>query len=326
MTGMMPEPLRTILASGKITESDALVVRKLVYPDGAIESVEAEWLFNLNDGCADQCPEWSALFVEALSDIIVWQKAPPGYVMPDDAKWLMSRVDRDGVIASATELELLLNIMEKSRETPPVLVTYVLTQVKTAVLTGAGPLRSGRELVPGVVDAADVEILRRALYAAGGDKAIAITRAEAEILCDINDATAESENDPAWGDLYVKALANHIMFASGHAVPSRAEMLRREDWLNDTSVDVKRFMLRGAMELFERARSGRVRELFRDEEDAPGIDTSNESVTTSEAMWIADRLNRDGKLAAHELALLAFLKRESPAIHPALKPLIDKVA
>ena len=60
---------------------------------------------------------------------------------------------------------------------------------------------------------------------------VAITRSEAELLFDIADATNEAENDPAWTDLFAKAIANAIMAASGYSAPNREEALRREAWL-----------------------------------------------------------------------------------------------
>ena len=66
-----------------------------------------------------------------------------------------------------------------------------------------------------------LELLRRMLYAFGGDGNVAVTRAEAEVLFDINDATADAEPNPAWTDLFVKAIANVVMAASGQQPPNQ---------------------------------------------------------------------------------------------------------
>ena len=52
---------------------------------------------------------------------------------------------------------------------------------------------------------------------------------------------------------------------------------------------------------------------------------TNEEVSEPEANWLAERINRDGRTTTNELLLLAFLKRESPCIHPALQSLVDQV-
>jgi hypothetical protein len=45
-----------------------------------------------------------------------------------------------------------------------------------------------------------------------------------------------------------------------------------------------------------------------------------EQVNASEADWLVERINHDGELHDAEKALLLFIKRESPDIHPGLKP------
>lgn len=52
----------------------------------------------------------------------------------------------------------------------------------------------------------------------------------------------------------------------------------------------------------------------------------NEQVTEGEAAWLVERIGRDGKVNENEAALLAYLKTESPQIHPVLKDLIERYA
>ena len=53
---------------------------------------------------------------------------------------------------------------------------------------------------------------------------------------------------------------------------------------------------------------------------------TDEIVTEAEAGWLAERIMRDGRISETEKALLAFIKQESPKIHPALLPLLDDAA
>ncbi|RUW73278.1 hypothetical protein EOA29_32320, partial [Mesorhizobium sp. M1E.F.Ca.ET.063.01.1.1] len=52
-----------------------------------------------------------------------------------------------------------------------------------------------------------------------------------------------------------------------------------------------------------------------------------ETIDAGEARWLAERVG-DGRrpLRDNERALLTLIKHASPEIHPALKPLLDKVA
>ncbi len=90
------------------------------------------------------------------------------------------------------------------------------------------PGRCGPAQIPlaGTIRAAEIDLIRRILTAFGGEGAIAITRGEAEALFEIDEALAASALNPAWTDLFAKAIGNAMMAAAGYAVPSREEALR----------------------------------------------------------------------------------------------------
>ncbi len=162
-----------------------------------------------------------------------------------------------------------------------------------------------------------MDLLRRILYAFGGDGNVAITRAEAEILFEIEDATNGGPINPAWTDLFVKAIANVLMASSGYAVPSREEALRSEAWL-DSRGDLSPFEMLKAMVTSSldsvgrsyREQSSEERALARLERQRIEIIT-NEAITEGEAQWLADRIGRDGKMTANECALLDYLARKA---------------
>ncbi len=146
-----------------------------------------------------QDPAWADCFVETITDYIVDQAKPEGYLTTDNADWLIERISKDGRIETKTEMELLVSVLDKARWAPQSLVRFALEQVKDAVVHGTGPLRSGKLLEPGVVSEADVDLLRRILYSFGGDGNLAVTQPEAEILFDIDAATADADNHPVLG-------------------------------------------------------------------------------------------------------------------------------
>jgi hypothetical protein len=265
--------------------------------------------------------------VETITDYIVEQAEPHGYLTLENAQWLIERVSGDGRVETKTELELLVNVLDKARWAPLSLVRFALDQVRHAVLTGTGPLRSGRKLEPGLVSEADVDLLRRILYSFGGDGNIAVTRLEAEALFDIEEATASADNHPAWADLFVKAIANSVMAASGYATPPREVALARDAWLDrrgDLALDA--FVagmaggLKGLLSSY-REQSEEERAIARLTQQKIEIVT-HEAVTAAEASWLAARIGRDGTLTPNERALLAFLKAESPSLHPDLHDLV----
>jgi hypothetical protein len=318
-----------IVAKGSITDADVLALRRDCYSDSKISKEEAAKLFEINDKCQSHAIAWSQFFTEALSDFVVHQMKPEGYVDEINAEWLITHIDVDGKLESFNELELLIEIFEKAKSVPACLNLYALNQVKRAVLSGEGVTRSGKALQAGIVTEGDVEILRRILYAYGSGNNIGITSAEAELLFDINDATSKADNHPSWNVLFAQAIANHLMMAQGHVAQDRETALRQENWLDEkpTMDGFVSAMVKGLREIYkgfgadDSEAKARKRRLALE----ANIQTS-EKISSSEANWLAARINKDGEISAAEKAVLTFIKQESPEIDPVLKPLLDLVA
>jgi hypothetical protein len=325
-------PIDEIVRRGSIRDVDVLRLRSAYYCDGIISAQEAESLFKLNEACAIQDEAWPAFYVEALTDYLVNQVEPEGYLTAEDGKRLIERISNDGKIARKTELDLVVNVLDKSRWSPVSLAAFALEQVRRAVVDGDGPLRAGEVSEKGKINEPEVELVRRILYAFGGDGNVAVTRREAEVLFDINDAIADPQANPAWTDLFVKAVANVLMAASGQAVPTREEALRRDAWLKDrgdlSSQALLLNMVSSSIEAVRGAyqeQSAEERALARLEHQRIEIIT-NEVITQAEVGWLCERLGRDGELTPNEAALVAYLQKESPNIHPDLQAAVERLA
>lgn len=328
-----PPEIAALAASGRIGPDQVRRLRALVYADGVVSAEEAEWAFRVDEAAVETCPEWTEFFVGALTDFVVRQEKPFGYISDENAAWLVQRMSADGVVKTATEVEVLVKALEVAQTAPPTLAAFALEQVAHAVVEGRGPLADGRVTEPGVIGPEDVALIRRILHAYGSGGAIGVTREEAAVLFDLNDRTREADNDPAWSDLFVKAIANFLMAAKGYTVLSREEALRREAWLDEPPRGVTALFgdmtsalltsgLRGIWNAWreeESLQAARNREFL---EDVRGA----EIVTSDEVRWLADRIGRDGVIHANERALLRFLRDESPDIHPSLRTLLDTAA
>jgi hypothetical protein len=330
MTGSSLSDLTAAIAeTGHIAAADVLALRRVIYGDVAISPAEADALIALDEEVPARCPEWDDLFCEALTDYVVRQQEPADYIDEAKADWLMSRLTADGRIKTDSELELLVHMLEAATTAPARLTAFALSQVKAAVVGGDGPLLRAGRLEQGRVSAGEVALLRRILYAAGGDGNVAITRAEAEALFDINDACRDADNDPAWTDLFAKAVAASVMTVSGFVPVSREDEARREAWLAQAGPGPL-----GALGGFMGRMFSSAPDLKGWRDDGLGdwralnarteaLESAAESVSEDEARWLADRIGRDGRFDDAEKAVIQFLKRESRDIHPALKPLLD---
>lgn len=323
---------------GAIGPEDVLRLRKEVFHDGVITLNEADALFELSKGLNNSCEQWNDFFIEALTQFTVFQLAPSGYVSDENSAWLMESISKNGVVETATELELLVKIMAKAKFCPPTLLQFTMLQVSVAVLNGQGPLARGGELTQGVIGEAEVELLRTIMYAASSETSLAISKEEVEILQQLNDATDGANNHPAWQDLYVRATANYLMAVSGAIAPSRDAALARQAWLEDTEVNPSGFMkemIAGFGKLLSTdffddiftSTHVMMEKAWKEKNDEFSSNVhQNEIIDSQEAAWLINRINRDGVINDNEKALLRFLHNESPVIDPALQGLINKVA
>jgi hypothetical protein len=98
-----------------LTEDDVNKLRRRVLRFGCVTRAEAEALFEIDAAPSAKCEAWTALFVEAITDHVVWQSRPTGVVSPEQGDWLLSRVDRAQTV---TRLALLVNILGEAHSVP----------------------------------------------------------------------------------------------------------------------------------------------------------------------------------------------------------------
>lgn len=332
MSSLDASVIAEIISRRSITDFDVARLRRAFYEDGIIGLAEAEQMFEANDACTVKDASWPAFFIEAICDFLINQTEPDGYLTAANADWLIQHVSKNGYVETETELELLVTILEKARWSPVRLIRYALAQVKRAVIEDQGPLRAGAGEEKGQITSAEIDLLKRMLYAFAGDGNIAVTRDEAEILFEINDALFDGAVTPEWTDFFTKALANVLMATSGYAVPAREVALRREAWL-ETRGDLGpgAMLQKMAMSSLSAIMSA-YKEQSTEEQAIAQLERqrveiiTNEQISKDEAEWLADRLCRDGRLSSAEKALIAFLKRECPSIHPALKERLSQIS
>lgn len=124
-----------------------------------------------------------------------------------------------------------------SRET----AVSALAKVRDGVITGEGPTTRGRVHFSRALDMQDVDWCVRILTASAVDN-VPVSRAEAERLFEINDASADRLDQGLFDDLLAKAVVHHAASASGLPVPPRAIALSPntaiESWAPTQAVGV----------------------------------------------------------------------------------------
>ena len=212
--------------NGKPVSADELrSLRAQVWADGSVSAPEAENLFAINRS-VEPSPDWTNFFVEAISEFMLSQGEPRGYVTEDEATWLLRQINHEGRIETWAELELIVKLLEHADYAPASLRRFALGSIEQAILTGVGPTRKG-ESSPRIDDA-EAALIRRLIFAPSGDGPAKVSASEAEMLFRLKDATLGQDNSGDWKKLFVQGVANHLVAHQAYVPPSPSEELRLE--------------------------------------------------------------------------------------------------
>lgn len=331
MSAFSSETLDELIASGNLRETGLIELAAGLDGATGLSRSDAEKLVAIHAEVGTKDAGWPDIFIRAVSEHIVHAVEPSGYITVDKAEWLIQQIGRDGRVRTRTELDLLIDVLENVRWAPRSLVVFGLDQVLQAVRQGDGLLRPDEPQVPGQLFDEEIEIMRRLIYAYGSDRCAALTREEAEILFDINDALDGTRINTAWTEFFVKALANVVFAASGYGVPSREEALRAEAWFDGRpeapAADVIKAIVNSGLDevLGAYRQQSRVEEtLSRLECEYLSIITGEEPVS-DDAVWLSERLGRSGTLSPNEIALVSYFGDVEVAVSPALEEVFERV-
>jgi hypothetical protein len=127
-------------------------------------------------------------------------------------------------------------VIERALNGPAELKSWVLARIEEAVR------RDGR------VDGHEAGLLRRTIFASGGDGALAVSKDEAELLWRLKDSCREADNAPEWKILFVQGVGNHLMAYNSYKPLERGEAARLEAFMDDRRSSVLGFFsrMRGA--------------------------------------------------------------------------------
>ena len=311
-----------ICIRGSVTRADVTSLQRSLDEQTAIDATDIDALIRIEHTTQQQDASWQPLLIDATTDFLVNDMIPTGYVTAANARWLVERVAPRGRIETLGLFNVVVAVLEKARWAPESLAQLALEQVKTAIITGQGPLRRGQDATTaGQITVDDVATIRRILLAFGGDGRIAVTRREADVLFDIEDATANVSQPAEWQELFMKATASVVLATSGYTVPSRQAALQSERLTcGPDHLRPENFIAQLTSAYAQPTTEGRA--LARLERQRFEIIT-NEEASSADATWLTERILRNQKATCRELTLLSYLQREAMPLHPMLQNLVD---
>ncbi|WP_137156048.1 hypothetical protein [Rhizobium sp. FKL33] len=198
----------------RLTQDDAAVLRRWMFPSGVVTEADAWQLLGLHRSAAEKSLEWSRWFVEAMADFFVNARYPRPFVDADRADCLMAMIAPEGVIADDDELELLLHVMELSRGCPDCLPALALDQLRLALDCGEGAYAGQRSSKRAGLSIEDLDYVYRIVRDRLDRGRLSVTLREAEALRRIDTVVRDRINHPGWrsliGSVTVTAAAGSI--------------------------------------------------------------------------------------------------------------------
>jgi hypothetical protein len=107
--------ISAMILGRKVTAMDVAWLRREVFADGAVSREAADELFTVERAGVARTPAWAELFVEMITEHVVWQSRPTGVVDEDQAKWLVEHADS---CASINALAALVNVLSEAHRAP----------------------------------------------------------------------------------------------------------------------------------------------------------------------------------------------------------------
>ena len=288
-----------LAADNTVTAGEALTLRRTIFPDGVVSREEAEMLISLAARVANNDEAWTHAFVEAITDHVLAAGAYPGHVDEATTSWLVTRLGQDG--PRQTEVEAVLNILERAESAPEYLSTFARGRIAA--------LLSGNRVGP-----AEAELVRRCLYASAGSGRTSLTEAEARWMFALDAESEGRGNDPAWGDLFVKAMLCHLMGRRAPALLEAKDMMARQAWLETDTKGVGAMLASifagGVTGFAAKVREASTVDRMEGYYEAANDDAAADAeLTLSEIAWTVGMTKEDGKLTANERALLAEIEK-----------------
>lgn len=99
----------------KVTAMDVAWLRREVFTDGEVTRATADELFEVERAGIAKTSEWTDLFVEMVTEHVVWESRPTGVISEEQATWLINRCD---ACASVNALAVLVNVLGEAQRAP----------------------------------------------------------------------------------------------------------------------------------------------------------------------------------------------------------------
>jgi CheY-like chemotaxis protein len=164
----------------------------------------------------------------AVANVEVRPSTMPKSGVRDDDNAIKVGPDHPTLDGSKKEGPDVLARIASLRNPSPALAALALAEVWRGLVTGEGPHVRGRMHFSRTLDAEDALLCERILIAADAEAGTPVSGQEADVLIKIYETVLERRDGGRFDDLFIKAVAHHVVAAQGRRVPARKVALAHE--------------------------------------------------------------------------------------------------
>ena len=124
MSALQFADISEICGRGSVKDADVAALRRAFTQKPSLKPADVEALFYIQDACPVQDPVWAEFFIDTVTDYLVRELEPSGYLTHGQGTWLIARISVDGRVRTKTEFDLLVNVLDKSRWAPASLACF----------------------------------------------------------------------------------------------------------------------------------------------------------------------------------------------------------
>ncbi len=100
----------------ELAAPEVVSLHRHLFSDASLDRSEAEALFDLERAGLNRGETWTAFFIQAVTDHVVWGARPTGRLDEGQADWLIAQVDDTRTPAS---FAVLVNVLNEAQAVPP---------------------------------------------------------------------------------------------------------------------------------------------------------------------------------------------------------------
>jgi len=126
-----------VLAKGRIGKQDVQVLQRDLVADGIATRRDAEILIDLDRRAGSFHASWSAYFIGAMTDFVVWGSRPTGMIDAETAIWLAAAL-KNGSSSPRTS-RLVAELVKEAQDVDEALLAIVDSQPASPPV-GASPM------------------------------------------------------------------------------------------------------------------------------------------------------------------------------------------